>query len=64
MLLVERDTELSRLACRVCHSQIRAGESVLVSYRRGKPSVIHAHVCRSPLSCESNNAATSQQPIS
>jgi hypothetical protein len=49
VLLVERGTELSRLSCRVCHSQIRAGERVLVSYRRGKPSVIHAHLCKTPL---------------
>jgi len=48
VLLVERGTELARLSCRVCHSQIRPGECVLVTYRSGRPSVIHAHLCESP----------------
>jgi hypothetical protein len=46
VLLVERGTELTQLSCRVCHSQIRAGERVLVAYRRGKPSVMHAYLCQ------------------
>ena len=46
MLLVERGTELSRLSCRVCHAQIRAGQRVLVAYRHGKPSVMHAYLCQ------------------
>jgi hypothetical protein len=46
VLLVERGTELTRLSCRVCHSQIQPGERVLVAYRRGKPSVMHAYLCQ------------------
>jgi hypothetical protein len=45
MLLVERDTELDGLNCRVCHRQIRPGERVLVNYRAGKLSLIHATLC-------------------
>jgi hypothetical protein len=45
VLLVEPGTELARLSCRACHCQVRPGEHVLLAYRKGKPNLIHAHVC-------------------
>jgi hypothetical protein len=48
VLLVERGTELSQLSCRVCHNQLQPGERVLVAYRRGRPSAMHAHPCQTP----------------
>jgi hypothetical protein len=46
MLLIEAGSELDGLDCRVCHCQVRPGERVLVAYRKGRPSLIHANVCR------------------
>lgn len=48
MLLIEPGTELAGLCCTVCHAPVRAGDSVLLAFRRGKPSIVHAHVCHAP----------------
>jgi hypothetical protein len=45
MLRIERDSELDGLDCRVCHCRVLPGERVLVAYRKGQPSLIHANVC-------------------
>ena len=48
MLLVEPGNELAGLSCTVCHATVQIGESVLVAYRKGKPRIVHAHVCQAP----------------
>jgi len=58
VLLVEPGTDLAGLPCRVCGSQLQPGERVLVAYRRGKPSLMHAHLCETPL--HSERAAASE----
>ena len=45
MLLIEPGSELDGLDCRVCHCGVQPGERVLVAYRNGRPSLIHANLC-------------------
>jgi hypothetical protein len=57
MLVVEEGTKLASLSCRVCRAPVRAGESVLVAFRAGQPSLIHAHVCAAATHTQSRSSA-------
>lgn len=52
VLLVEPGTELAGLSCRACHAPVRPGDSVLLTFRAGQPSVLHARLCRTSPSRE------------
>jgi hypothetical protein len=60
VLFIEPGTELAGLSCRACHCRVRPGECVLVAFRKGKPNVIHAHVCGVPLSRKPHRAGPTQ----
>lgn len=62
MLTVEPGSKLAGLTCRVCHFAVRPGECVLVAYRKGEPSVIHAHVCSALLPPQHPLAGQTQLP--
>lgn len=62
LLTVEPGSKLAGLRCRVCHCPVRPGECVLVAYRRGQPSLIHAHVCGDSPSGGQRKAARTQRP--
>lgn len=49
MLVVEPGTALSMLHCRACHVRVQPGDRVLLAFRSGRPTVVHAHVCEATL---------------
>jgi hypothetical protein len=46
VLVVESQSVLSGLPCSVCHLPVRPGERVLLTYRDGRPHVMHRGLCQ------------------
>lgn len=46
MVAVERTSRYANLSCAICHEQLKPGDLVLPSFRKGERRVIHAHVCK------------------
>jgi ferredoxin-NADP reductase len=48
MITIEVDSDYQNLTCPICHSHLRPGDQVLVSYPGGDLRAMHAHLCQSP----------------